>query len=155
MTHVRNLNAVSIGACPGNLKTIQIQRHAFRVDLDAVGFGDDEVGREIVGAGLIDNELVVRIARIDAGRRGRGLEVGARLHFIELFHRRPGRPGRVEAALSEGGDGEQQRPGGGGEQVEEAKRFHDCVRPFQTDLWDAAAENRAFFARLGIRGRGC
>ena len=80
-------------------KAIQIQRHAFRADLDAVGFSNHNVSRKIIGARLANDKMVTRIRRIDANRSRGGLKVSARLYFIELLHCWRGRAWRSKTAL--------------------------------------------------------
>src|SRR5205085_5895004 len=74
-----DLNAVATAAAgPGDLEAIQIQSHALGIDLDAVCLGYTEVGREIIRARLVDDEVVAGVAGVYAGGRGRGLEIDAR-----------------------------------------------------------------------------
>src|SRR5688572_7063350 len=74
-----NLNSVSAAASGArNLEAIQVEGNPFRVDLDSVCLGYSDVARQVIGTRLIDNEMIIRIGRIDTGRRGRGLEVRAR-----------------------------------------------------------------------------
>src|SRR5947207_9716315 len=95
-----DLDAIAAAAAGArNLKPIQVEGNTLRVDLDSVGFGYREISREIIRTRLVNNEVVVRIRDVDAGRSRRGLEVGARLYFIQPLHRRCGSAWRSKAAL--------------------------------------------------------
>ena len=99
----RNLNAIPAASARAvDLEPIQIESNALGVDLDAASLSYSKISREIIGARLVNNEVVIRIRGVDAGRSRRGLEIGSRLYFIQPFHRRGGRAWRGKAALRKG-----------------------------------------------------
>src|SRR4051812_19051280 len=95
-----DLDTIAAGAARArNLESIQVEGNTFCVDLDSVCLCYREVGREIIGTRLVDDEMVARIRRIDAGRSRRGLEIGSWLYFIQPLHCRCRRARRCKAAL--------------------------------------------------------
>ena len=111
-----------------DLKAVQIQGHAFGIDLDAVDLGHPQIGGEIIGAGLGDDEMVGGIGRTHV-RDGRILQIDPRLDLLKGLKRRRGRAGRSEAAL--GKRGRRKRQGPGQKQSDSSKSVHVVVKGFR------------------------
>ncbi len=82
---------------------IQIERNSHSADDDAIDLGGIQVGREIVAASLIDDEVRFRVTGRNRRRIRRAFDEGrARFDLLERLHGRRGRAGRSERAATLG-----------------------------------------------------
>src|SRR5205085_5520741 len=98
-----NLNSIAAArTCPRDREPIQIERNALGINLDAVGLGHTEVGGKVVGAGLIDDELVVGVGAIHRPGR-RILQINPRFYLLQGFKDRGRCPWRGKRTLGKRG----------------------------------------------------